>query len=400
MLDPALKDLVEKALQKVLPQVRQLRHELHRHPERTWQEQQTSDRLMKKLTAIEGLSQTSKLAKHGIVTLIEGDQPGPTIALRADMDALPIQEINQIDYKSENQGTMHACGHDGHMAGLYGTALVLSELRQHIKGRVKLIFQPAEEGGGGGEVMCDEGVLENPAVDMIFGLHGWPELPCGTVGVRSGAIMASTDEITIEVSGPGGHAAFPHLTADTVLATARIIESLQSIASRHVHPCDAVVLSITTINGGSANNVIPKDVRCQGTLRAINESTRLECHRLIKKIADAVAKANGVSVKVDIKKGYPVTVNDDEATAYVETVARDALGREAVQRLALPSMGGEDFSYYLKRCKGSFFFVGVDDGRQGGYPSLHRPDFDFNDAALPVAIKVFCHLALDGLNSK
>jgi len=394
VIDSEIKDAVAKKVAEVLSEAKALRQLLHQYPEGTWQEEQTSKKLREVLSSIPGVKLEEPIGKYGVVAHIEGSSPGPVVALRADMDGLPICETTRLAYASKNKNTMHACGHDGHMANLLATARVLSSLRNYLRGRVKLIFQPAEEGGGGAKVLCDQDVLERPKVDAIFGLHGWPELPCGSIGVRSGAILASTDEIQIEVIGSGGHAGFPHLCSDTVLAAARVVDGLQSVVSRKVAPTDAVVLSVTEIHGGSANNVIPNQVTMRGTLRTISESTRSACHAMIASQAQAIAEANGVKAKVHINQGYPVTMNHFEPTEFVRKLGVEILGSGQVHQLAQPSMGGEDFSYYLQKIPGTFFFLGLDDGRAGGFPSLHRPDFDFNDQALKTSITLFSHIAL------
>lgn len=393
-MTPSLRQAVEDALAAVLPEVIAFRHERHAHPELTWQEQETAAAIAKRLRAIDGIHVQEGVGKYGVVGLIEGGAPGPTIALRADMDALPVREATGCDYASRRDGVMHACGHDGHMANLLGSAMILAALRQHLRGRVKLIFQPAEEGGAGGEAMCQAGVLDHPAVDVIFGLHGWPGLAVGDVFVKSGPLLAATANIKIVVSGTGCHAAMPHLGTDQILIAARIVEAVQMLSSRHIAPTEPMALSITQINGGTTHNVIPARVEMQGTLRTFSTETYARVTAQLQRLVEGIAAAHGATATLSIAPGYPATVNDEHATQFLEDVAKQVLTGAQVRRLAAPTMGGEDFAYYLQRVPGSFFFLGVDDGRPGGYPSLHHPAYDFNDQALPNGIRLFVHAAL------
>jgi amidohydrolase len=394
-IDPKLRAAVDQEIANVLEEVRAFRHERHKNPELTWKEHDTAKAVAAKLKDLGGMKIQEGRGRLGIVAVIEGEAgPGPTVGLRADMDALPVRETTGKPYASCKEGVMHACGHDGHMANLLGSAMVLLKLKKHLKGRVKLIFQPAEEGGAGANVMCEDGALKNPDVDVIFGLHGWPELACGKVVVRSGPLLANTSEIKIGVRGTGCHAALPHLGTDQVLIAARIVDALQSISSRFVSPTEPVAVSITKIHGGTTTNVIPPFVEMEGTLRAMTEGTRDRCAEQIRKIATQIAELNGAKAEVEIRYNYPATVNDERATAFLEKVGQEVLPKDATERLAAPTMGGEDFAYFLQRVPGSYFFLGMDDGRAGGYPSLHHPAYDFNDAALPVGMRMFVHAAL------
>jgi len=380
--------------QEDLDAVKAARHHIHQNPELTWQEFDTAKYVADSLRKISGIDVTENIGKNGVVGLLKGASEGPVVALRADMDALPIQEETGVEYASKNPGVMHACGHDGHVAILLGAAKILASKVSEISGSIKFIFQPAEEGGAGARHMCDDGVLENPKVDTIFGLHGWPELPCGDVGLRSGSILASAAEVRIEIEGKGGHAAFPNLAVDPILIGAQVVQNLQSIASRFVAPTEPVVLSITQFNAGTAFNVIPKTVLLQGTLRTVSSETKSKCIEQITKICQSAAESVGGKATVNISVGYPPTINDPEVTDYAEKVATKLLSEKRVNRLPNPSMGGEDFSYYLEKIPGTFFFLGLGDGRKGGYPSLHHPEFDFNDAALQTGIEMFVELAL------
>jgi amidohydrolase len=394
VIAPELRRLVDQEIAKVLPLVTAFRHERHQQPELTWKEEATAKAVAARLREIPGLAVREGVGRLGVVAVLEGDAPGPTVALRADMDALPIKEATGLSYCSAHPGVMHACGHDGHMANLLGSALVLSTLKSKIRGRVKLIFQPAEEGGAGADVMSRAGALDDPKVDVIFGLHGWPELACGRIYVGSGPFMAATSNLKIAVRGTGCHAAMPHLGTDQVLIAARIIEGLQSVASRITAPTEPVVVSITRVLGGAANNVIPPVVELAGTLRTLNVTTRDAACAAIQRLVTGIAAANGASATVEIDHGYPPTVNDDRSTVFLEEVAAAVLPPGHASRIPAPSMGGEDFAFFLQRVPGAYFFLGVDDGRPGGYPSLHHPGYDFNDAALPTGIRMFVHAAL------
>ncbi|WP_159455552.1 M20 metallopeptidase family protein [Pseudobacteriovorax antillogorgiicola] len=389
-----LKRLVDDEVNHCLDDVIGFRHQCHQFPERTWQEVDTAKRVAAALAKIDGIEIQEGVGKLGVVGILKGAKPGSTIGLRGDMDALPIHELTDVPYKSKNEGTMHACGHDGHMANLLGAALVLSRLRQHLHGTVKFIFQPAEEGGAGADRMCDDGVLEEPRVDAIFGMHGWPEAPEGSVWVKDGPILASNTQFKIEIQGTGCHAAMPHLGTDQILVAARMIDSLQSISSRTIAPTEPIALTIAKINAGTAVNVIPNQAILEGTLRTVSEETRDKVLHKMEVMIQGISQAHGVKSSIETKPIYPETKNHSKPTQYLEEVSRQLLGQDKFKNIPHPSMGAEDFSYYLQRVPGCFFFLGLDDGRRGGYPSLHDPTFDFNDRVLSTGIKVFSHLAL------
>jgi amidohydrolase len=389
-----LKRKVDAAIAGVLPEVIAFRHERHMHPELTWQEEKTAVAVQDALKKIEHLQVKPGVGKYGVVATLTGAKPGPVVALRADMDALPVREDTGKPYCSRTPGVMHACGHDGHMANLLGAVRVLTSLREHVRGQIKFIFQPAEEGGAGADVMCNEGALKDPDVDVIFGLHGWPELKCGKVAVKYGPLLASTSDISIKLKGRGCHAAMPHLGTDQVLIGARIIEALQAVSSRLVSPTDPVAVSITTIHAGTAVNVIPATLEMGGTLRTMSNETRKKCQEHIIRIACAVAAAHGAEAEVSFHDNYPPTVNHAGPTRFLEELAQEILPADMSMRLEAPTMGGEDFAFFLERIPGSYFFLGVSDGRTGGYPSLHHPGYDFNDQALTSGMKMFVHAAL------
>ncbi|MBS1710368.1 MAG: amidohydrolase [Armatimonadetes bacterium] len=375
-----------------------LRHDFHRCPELMYEEVQTSGRVQTELTKA-GVAFKNGLAKGtGVLGFIPATRPGgKCVALRADMDALPILEETGLPYASETPGKMHACGHDGHTTILVGVARALSQ-EENRPNDVLLLFQPAEEGGAGGRAMCEDGALDGRVLgkpaDIIYGLHGWPDEAAGQIRWKVGPMMAATNSWTITVRGQGGHAAAPHTTADPVIAAAHIVTALQSIASRNVDPLDSVVVSTTKLDGGSAHNVIPESVEIWGTLRTLKEETRHMASQRILEIAQGVAAAMGCSAQVDIPEGYPVTVNDASATANVRRVAEQVLGEGRVAELANPVMGGEDFSYYGAHVPASFFFVGLN-ASSGKMASVHTPRFDFNDSVIPDCVELMCRLALD-----
>lgn len=393
-MSEALKQKVLKEIDSVLAETIEFRHSRHEKPELTWQEKETSETVADTLSKIPGVSVQKGVGKLGVVGTLKGDKPGPVVALRADMDALPILEKTTVPYKSKNEGSMHACGHDGHMANLMGSAKVLSRFKSELRGTIKFVFQPAEEGGAGARSMRDDGVLTSPKVDAIFGLHGWPELEVGKIFVRTGPIAAAHAVVKVTVTGTGGHAAMPHLVTDQVLAAAKFIDAIQSIRSRSFSPADPMALTISTIHGGKALNVIPDEVLMTGTLRTVTKEGETLAIRRIKEIGQGIALQTGTQFNVEVTPSYPATVNHEKETAWLEKIAQEALGKENVVRMPAPTMGAEDFSFFLESAPGSFFLLGLNDGRSGGYPSLHDPRFDFNDQSLKTGMRLYTHLAL------
>jgi len=374
------------------------RRYLHAHPELSYQEQETADFLSGLLTGWQIPHQTH-VGGYGIVGLIKGKNPDKkVIALRADMDALPITEENRFDYQSVNPGVMHACGHDVHMACLLGAAKILNELKDGFEGSVKLIFQPAEEKAPGGALkMIEEGVLSNPDVEAILGQHVYPDLEAGKVGFSPGKYMASSDEINLFVRGRGGHAALPHKTDDTVLATAHIITALQHIVSRKANPLTPSVLSFgQVITKGGAMNVIPGEVSVYGTFRTFNETWREEALRLITETAQHTASAFGCTCEVEIVKGYPFLVNDDNLTKKARTAAIEFLGENNIVELQ-PRMTVEDFARYSHLIPACFYRLGTGNKVKGITSGLHTPTFDVDETSIETGAGLMAWIVLKQL---
>ncbi len=361
-----------------------IRRDIHAHPELAFRESRTSQLVADRLAAW-GIEVHRGLAKTGLVGVIKGKKTasGRAVGLRADMDCLPIHETSDIPHKSTHAGQMHACGHDGHTTMLLGAARYLAETR-NFDGTAYLIFQPAEEGGGGAKVMVEEGLFERFPADQVYAVHNWPGLPPGQMAVRPGPMMAATDEIVITVRGKGGHAAMPHLTVDPVVVTAQVISALQTIASRNASPLDAIVVSVCSMETSQTNvfNVIPDFVKLIGTVRTFRSETQNMAAARIEEIVVGIAKAMGGSAVVKYNRGYPATVNSEREALFAAQVGELVFGKDNVFTDAEPTMGGEDFSYMLQARPGAYVFLG-----QGGGPNncyLHNPGYDFNDEVIPL----------------
>ena len=377
-----------------------VRRDIHAHPELSFQEDRTSALVADKLTAW-GIEVHRGLAKTGIVGVIPGKKrtSGRGIGLRADMDCLPMHEKNSFEHKSKNEGRMHACGHDGHTTMLLGAARYLAETR-NFDGTAYLIFQPAEEGGGGGEVMVKEGLFERFPANEVYALHNWPGLPPGKMAVRAGPVMAATDEVQITVRGRGGHGAMPHLAVDPVLAAAHIITALQSIASRNVSPIEAVVVSICSMATSQVGvfNVIPDHVKLVGTVRSFQRETRELAERRLREIATKTAEALGASAEVTYARGYPATVNSTREAQFAAQVGKRLFGVDNVITEHEPTMGGEDFSFLLQERPGAYVFLGQ--GGAAGGCLLHNPNYDFNDEVIPLGAGYLAALVEEALPLK
>ncbi|PCJ27368.1 MAG: N-acyl-L-amino acid amidohydrolase [Flavobacteriales bacterium] len=376
-----------------------IRRHLHQNPELSFEEYNTSKYVCSKLDEF-GIKYQSGIVKTGIVGLIEGINPNSkTIALRADLDALPIVEENDVSYKSVNEGVMHACGHDVHTSSLLGVAKILNEVKNQFEGTVKLIFQPGEERlPGGASLMIKEGVMENPTPDLIIGQHVYPQLEAGKVGFKSGMYMASTDELFMTVKGKGGHAALPHLNIDPVLITAHILTSLQQIVSRMSSPTAPTVLSFGKIIGNGATNIIPDKVELEGTFRAMDEKWREEAHVKMKKMAESIAESMGGKCEFKVVKGYPFLVNDEVVTDKAKQAAIDFLGKENVIDLDL-RMTAEDFAYYSQIKPACFYRLGTNNESKNINSGLHTSTFNIDENALETAIGLMSWIALNELKN-
>ncbi len=391
-------DKIKQLAQAFAPDTVQVRRHIHANPELSFEEHNTAA-YVKEVLASYGIT-AEPMAETGLVALIEGKNPkSKVIALRADLDALPIVEANDVAYKSKNEGVMHACGHDVHTASLLGAARILQDMRGEFEGTVKLIFQPGEEKfPGGASIMIKEGVLQNPSPESIVGQHVFPMLPAGKVGFRSGMYMASADEIYITVKGKGGHAAMPEMNIDPVLISAHLIVALQQIVSRHASPKIPSVLSFGNVEAKGATNVIPNEVKIQGTFRTMNEEWRKEAHQKIKKLAEGLCESMGGTCDIDIKNGYPYLKNDPALTDIARTAAVNYLGNDNVVDLDL-WMGAEDFAYYSQEVPACFYRLGTRNEERGIISGVHTPTFDIDEAALETGIGLMAYIALEQLKS-
>ena len=385
----------KKEAKKISDWIIDIRRELHKHPELMYEEIKTSALVRRELDNL-GITYQSPIAKTGVLASI-GNGKGPCVALRADMDALPIHEETDVPFKSEIDGKMHACGHDCHTAMLLGAAKILKSKENDFNGTIKLFFQPAEEGGAGGKLMREEGALENPTVERIFGLHVWPQMPTGQIGSREGTFLAATTFLDLTIKGVGGHAAVPHLTRDPVLTSAQIITNLQSIISRELDPLDSGVVSISAIQGGQAANVIPPEVKMLGTLRSLTMDGLKKLQHRVKEIAEKIAEAHGCEAIVDYPgNDYPPTVNDGEMWDFAKKVGSDMLGKENVSDLEAV-MGGEDFAYYTEKVKGCFVVLGMQNEKIDAVYSVHHPMFKADEDALHIGTALHTAFALKSL---
>jgi len=361
-----------------------IRRDIHAHPELGFNELRTSDLVAAKLEGW-GIEVHRGIAKTGLVGVVKGRQcaSGRAVGLRADMDCLPMHENGSPPYKSEHPGRMHACGHDGHTTMLLGAARYLAETR-NFDGTAYLIFQPAEEGGGGGRVMVEEGLFERFPADEIYALHNWPLLPAGKMGVQPGPITAATDEVKITVHGKGGHGAMPHLAVDPVVIAAHIITALQTIASRNLNPVDALVISLCSMETSQVGvfNVIPEAVKLIGTVRTFRAQARELAEQRIKEIVANVARALGGSADIEYRRGYPATINTEREALFAAKVGEKIFGKGNVETNSEPTMGGEDFSYMLQARPGAYAWLGQGGGPLGCF--LHNPGYDFNDEVIPL----------------
>ncbi|MBM3446039.1 MAG: amidohydrolase [Bacteroidetes bacterium] len=385
-----LKDKIESLSKAYFETYRSVRHHLHAHPELSYKEFNTSQFIQNHFQSL-GIP-FKVMAETGVVALIEGKKSNRVIALRADIDALPIQEENNTAYASKIPGVMHACGHDVHTTILLGAAKILHDTKQDWEGTVKLIFQPGEEKNpGGASILIKEGVLENPAPTAIIGLHVHPILETGKLSFRTGKAMASADEIYVTVKGKGGHAATPHLTADTVLAASELVVALQKVVSRDRDPLSPSVLSICAINGGFTTNVIPAEVKLMGTFRAMDEPWRFNAHKRMQEVAEGIATSSGAEIDFKIDVGYPAVHNDPAITQRARSIAISTIGESNVEEGEL-RMGAEDFGYYSQKIAGCFFRLGTGNKQKNIVSGVHTPTFDIDEDAIEIGMRMMATL--------
>lgn len=375
-----------------------IRRQIHENPELGFEELETSKFIADLLESF-GLEVQRNVVKTGVVALLKGSKSGKTVAIRADMDALPIQEMNDVPYKSKLPGKMHACGHDAHVASALGAAMILAEMRESITGNVKFIFQPAEEAPGGAKPMIELGVLDNPKVDAIVAGHVWGSLDSGIIEVMPGPVMASSDIIRLTIYGKGGHAAQPHTTIDPVIIGSEIVGALQKIVSRQTDPAEAVVLSICLFRAGDTFNVIPDTAYMEGTVRTLNNTLRQEIPKKIDCVIRGIAEAYGARYELEYYFGYPVTVNDPAVTESVKQSAIKVLGVDKVRTSERASMGAEDFAYFLLEVPGTFIRIGNRNEARGICREIHHPQFDVDEDMLAVTPVVYAQAVLDILNA-
>ncbi|MGD1853009.1 MAG: M20 family metallopeptidase [Leptolyngbyaceae cyanobacterium] len=379
---------VRSQIQTLQPQLVEWRRHLHQRPELGFEETLTATFITQQLTRW-GIAHQTGIAKTGIVATVEGTQPGPVLAIRADMDALPIRELNQVPYRSLHDGKMHACGHDGHVTIALGTAHYLNQNRDTFAGTVKIIFQPAEEGPGGAKPMIEAGVLSQPEVDAIIGLHIWNNLPLGTVGVRSGPLMAATEYFHCTIQGRGGHGALPHQTVDSIVVGAQVVSAMQTIVARNISPIESAVVTIGEFQAGTAVNVIADSARLSGTVRYFNPEYRDLLPERLEAIVAGVCQAHGASYQFDYQRLYPPVINDVTMAELVRSVANDVIETPAGVVPECQTMGGEDMAFFLQEKPGCYFFLGsANPDLNLAYPH-HHPRFDFDETVLGTGVEIF-----------
>lgn len=380
----------------IAPEIVSNRRDFHMHPELGFEEVRTAGRLVELLRGY-GL-EVETMVGTGVVAYLRGAKPGKTLLVRADIDALPVQELSTHDYRSTHPGKMHACGHDAHMAILLGVAKVLASRQHELAGTVKLVFQPAEEGPGGALPMIEAGVLENPKVEAAIGFHVWNNLPVGQIGVRSGPIMANTDQFDLFIEGKGGHGAMPHLSVDAIAVAGQVISALQTIVARNVSPLDSAVVTLGKIRGGDRHNIIAQTVELSGTVRSFSKTVGEMLPRRIEEVVAGITGALGASYRLEYERTYPATVNDPGMTELVRRAAAEVVGEEQVIECE-PSMGGEDMAYFLREVPGCYFFIGTANAERGLDNPHHHPGFDLDERGLPIGAKVVVQAIYDYLAS-
>lgn len=384
---------VRSDIRSLHPQIVEWRRLIHQKPELAFEEQLTSELVSRMLTEW-GIEHQTGIAKTGVVAIIKGNKPTAShqqrvLAIRADMDALPIQELNEVAYCSQHQGIMHACGHDGHTAIALGTAKYLQSIRDNLAGTVKIIFQPAEEGPGGAKPMIEAGVLKNPDVDAIIGLHLWNNLPLGTVGVRPGALMAAVESFRCTILGKGGHGAMPHQTVDSVVVASQVVNALQTIVARNVSPIESAVVTVGELHAGTKGNIIADSARMSGTVRYFNPDFKGFIQQRIEQIIAGICEMHGAKYDLDYWGLYPPTINNNEMAELVRSIAEQVVETPLGVVPECQTMGGEDMSYFLQQVPGCYFFLGSANPQKDlAYPH-HHPRFDFDETALAMGVEIF-----------
>ncbi|WP_434132222.1 M20 family metallopeptidase [Sporomusa sphaeroides] len=391
-----MKTIIDRATE-LSQRIIDIRRELHRYPEISFKEYRTTEFITKLLVQAD-IEIVPWGGDTGVVGLLKGTKPGPVVALRADIDALPVEEENECSYRSLHPGVMHACGHDSHTASLLGAALILAELRESLAGTVKFIFQPAEEINAGAKAMIEQGVLSNPTVDIIFGLHNTPSIPAGQVGCKEGPLMAAVDTTFLTIKGIGGHGAIPHKTKDPIMAAAAVIQGLQTIVSRQVDPLSSAVISFGTIKGGHANNVIPEKVELTGTVRTFDPALRAEMPDKMSKVINGIAQAMDTEADFVYRKDLPAVFNPPELTKWCREVLEQVFGDGVI--VPTPGMGGEDFAIFQEKVPGVFLWLGVGNTAKGIVHQWHNPRFDIDEEALKYGAAALAQLAHTYLENK
>lgn len=373
-----------------------IRRHLHANPELSFQEEKTSAFVSERLSEM-GIEHRRGIGGHGVVADIVGDPSGKVVAIRGDMDALPITELNEVNYASKNKGIMHACGHDVHTTCILGAARILQSQRENLKGTVRLIFQPAEERiPGGASLMIKDGVLNNPDVELVFGQHVYPDMEVGHVGFKPGMYMASADELYITVKGKGGHGGLPHKNIDTILLASHVVTGIQQLVSRRANAGTPTVVSIGKFIGNGATNVIPDEVKMEGTIRTMNEEWRNELHGLLKDMVRGICQAMGGDAEVEVRRGFPALINDHDLTLWAKEKAIEQLGEEHVHDLDI-RMTGEDFAYFAKEVPACFYRLGTSNSEKGIGAPLHTGNFDIDEDALRIGTGLMATLAAKAL---
>lgn len=387
---------IKEDINKIMPEVINIRRDIHMYPELGFQEFRTSQLIASYLENL-GLDVRKNIAQTGVLGILRGKEEGKTILLRADIDALPLEELNDVSYKSKNRGIMHACGHDGHTAILLGTAKILAKYKDQIKGTVKFAFQPAEElPPGGAEPMIKEGILEDPYVDKVYALHLANHLQVGKIAIRKGFFCAQADAFTIKVKGRGGHGSAPDKCIDPIIISTHIVQALQEIPSREIDPHTPFVLSVCKIQSGNTFNVIPEDAEIEGTVRSFDKNLAEMVSKRIETISKNIAEAFRGEAEIEYQFGYPPGKNDEKEAEFVKKIAEEVVGKENVIE-DKPSMGGEDFSYFLEERPGAMFWLGSGNEEKGINHPHHSPYFDFDESAMAIGIEMFVRIVLENL---